>query len=103
MQTSNILVSENDVEEPQITIDVLSSLERKITIQVPAFEVDKKFQEFFNNVQKDTTLPGFRKGKAPIIVLRQRFEEKARKSVAQTLINENYVKATVKFDFIPIG
>ena len=101
MQESKFLLE--GVEEPIINIESINSLEKKVTITVPSFEVDKKFQEFFQNVQKDVELPGFRKGKVPLIVLRQCFEEKAKNSIAQTLVNEAYIKATSQFDFIPIG
>lgn len=86
-----------------IEVEELSATEYKIIIQVAPENVDKKFNEFFESIKKQTQVPGFRKGRAPVSRLKQHFGQKARPSVSQMLIGEYYGKALQDNDINPVG
>jgi len=50
---------------------------RKIKVEVDQAEWDRRLAELFKNVRQQATLPGFRKGKAPIHLLQKRYREGA--------------------------
>ncbi len=54
-----------------------SGARRKITVEVDQADWDRRLGELFKNVRSQATLPGFRKGKAPISLLQKRYREGA--------------------------
>jgi len=86
-----------------IQVEDVNSVQRKISIQVSADSVDRKFTEFFEGIKKDVQIPGFRKGKAPVGRIKQHFGHKARPSIAQIIISEYYTQAVREHDLNPVG
>lgn len=89
--------------EDTVKVEEVNSTEYKVMIQVAPENVDKKFNEFFENIKKEAQVPGFRKGKAPVSRLKQFFGKRARPSVSQMLISEYYGKALQDNDISPVG
>ena len=75
----------------------------KVSLNIPAEIVDKKFNEFFEDMKNKAELPGFRKGKAPINMLKKYFDKKAKAPVAGMLISEYYSQAIKNQGLNPIG
>ena len=48
------------------SLDKLDGLQRRLKIEVPAETVKGAFDKIYKNFQKQATLKGFRKGKAPL-------------------------------------
>ena len=48
-------------------------LEKKLSITVPAKQVESRFAVAYRELRREVELPGFRKGKVPRKVLEQRF------------------------------
>lgn len=86
-----------------IQVEDVNNVQRKISIQVSADSVDKKFTEFFEGIKKDVQIPGFRKGKAPVGRIKQHFGHKAKPSIAQMIISEYYTQAIREYDLNPVG
>ena len=57
----------------QITETLSEGLRREFQVVLAAEEVEKEIQEQLENIGRRTRLPGFRPGKVPLSVLRQRF------------------------------
>lgn len=87
----------------QIKVEELSEIKRKITLNVDSGVVENKISEFFNEIKKDVTLNGFRKGKVPLNVLKARFGEHARSNVSQGLIADSYNEAIKSHNLNPVG
>lgn len=85
------------------TIEKLSTLERKLNIEVPAAEVQAAFDRAFRGLQKQVAIKGFRKGKAPLATVRSVFGERVRQDVAQDLIQAKYAEALQKHELAPIS
>lgn len=56
-------------------IQNLNDSERKISIEMPKDETEKYFEEILKEESKKLTIPGFRKGKAPLSLVRQMYGE----------------------------
>jgi trigger factor len=89
--------------EDTVNVEDLSQVQKRISIFVSSNSVDKKFNEFFNGIKKETNLNGFRKGKASTKVLKQFYGHKAKNLVAQGIISEFYTKALRDFNINPLG
>ena len=77
----------------KVTLDKLSELERKLTIVVPAANINEKVDVKLNEISKTVRLPGFRPGKVPVKVVKQRFSDVARNDVLNESIQENLLEA----------
>jgi trigger factor len=89
--------------QDNIKVQELSSTEYSVSINIPAEEVDKKFDEFFESIKSKTQVTGFRKGMAPVSHLRKVFGQKARAPVSQMLIGEYYTKLLKDHGINPVG
>lgn len=85
------------------TIEKLSTLERKLNIEVPAGEVQAAFDRAFRGIQKQAKIKGFRQGKAPISTVRSVFGDRVRQDVVQDLIQASYSAALKEHTLDPIS
>ncbi len=87
----------------QVSVETVSSLERRMTVGLPAeridAEVDKRLAEAARNVRLD----GFRRGKVPMKVVRQRFGLGVRQEVLGELVNKAYFEAVQQEKLQPAG
>lgn len=87
----------------QISVETTTGLERKLTIAVPAEELDAKVNEKLSEVSKTANIKGFRKGKVPMKIINRQFGDAARQEVAGDLINGSYLKALEQEKIQPAG
>ena len=87
----------------QVSIETTSGLERRLTVGVPAerieSEVDSRLQKAAGNVR----LPGFRPGKVPMKVMRQRFGAGVRQEVLGEVMSQTFQEAVVQEKLRPAG
>ena len=84
-------------------VEKLSSLQRKLNVEVPSTTVQSSYQRIFNDIQKEVTIKGFRKGKAPLSAIKSMYNSKVKQDVVQDLIQMHYVKALVEHKLDPIS
>ncbi|MGZ3746496.1 MAG: trigger factor [Pseudobdellovibrionaceae bacterium] len=84
-------------------IEKVSSLHHKINVQVPATVVQTAFNRIFNNIQKEVSIKGFRKGKAPLATIKSMYSDRVKHDVAQELIQMHYIKALTEHKLEPIS
>ena len=70
------------------------NVEWKVTIPAPEIniELDKKYLE----IQKDVKIPGFRQGKVPLNIIKDRYSKNVLPEVTDKVINENLTKAILE-------
>jgi trigger factor len=87
----------------QVSVETTSGLERRLTVGIPAdvidSEVDKRLQEAAKTVQ----IKGFRKGKVPVRVVKQRYGAGVRQEVLGDAINRSFYDAVRKESITPAG
>lgn len=84
-------------------VEVVSNLSRKLNIEVSAASVQTAFQKIFNNIQKDVTIKGFRKGKAPMATIKSLYGDRVKQDVVQDLIQKHYAMALDQHKLEPIS
>ena len=84
-------------------IENLSNLQRKLSIHIPADQLNTEFTNAFKYLQKNVEVKGFRKGKTPMATIRTQYAEKIQGDVAQNLVQTFYFKALQEHDLAPIG
>ena len=87
----------------QVSVDTTSQIERRITVQVPAAEIDEAVNARLKDAAKTVRIDGFRKGKVPMSVIRQRYGHDVRNEVVGEVMRERYVRALTDNELNPAG
>ena len=67
----------------QVSVENTSSIEKRLKTQVPAEEVNTQIDARLREIGKQVTLKGFRPGRIPFSVLKQRYGPQAKQEVIQ--------------------
>jgi len=93
--------------EATITNDVqvedLGPTKKRLTITIPAEAINEKIDDSIATLAAETTLPGFRKGRAPRQLLERRFGDAVRGETKNQLIADAYATAIDEHEIKPIG
>ena len=87
----------------QYTVEELSPVKKKITVTVPASEVDAVLDRTTAQYRARVTLPGFRKGKAPLAMVEKRFSQDIFGEAVNDLVNGNLGEVFKELDTEPLG
>ena len=87
----------------RVEVETLDSTQVKLEIEVPAEEVDEALQEAYQVLRGNVSLPGFRKGRVPLVILKSRFPEHINAEVVKQLIFPAYEDALVSKRLIPLA
>ncbi|MAE74281.1 MAG: trigger factor [Bdellovibrionaceae bacterium] len=85
------------------TVESLEGLERKLNIEVPQESVQNEFELAYKNIQRQASIPGFRKGKAPIKTIEKMYGDRVKQDVLQNLVQKAYESALNEHSLNPIG
>lgn len=69
-------------------IEKLENSAVKLTVTVPQKEVQSNYNQIVNKYAKTIQIPGFRKGKAPVVVLERKFGEALKADIASDIIEK---------------
>ena len=79
-----------------------ASCRRELELEIPAEEVSKKMESVAKEFARLAMIPGFRKGKAPVSLIRRRFAEDIKGEVLQTLVPEHVERALAEQKLSPV-
>ncbi|WP_294445735.1 trigger factor [uncultured Mailhella sp.] len=85
------------------SIEVVSPVSRKISVTVPAEEVNAALSAAAREVGASVTLPGFRKGKAPASVIEKRFAGEVISRATETLVERRVADILKEEDIKPLS
>ena len=86
-----------------VAIESLSGLKRKMTISVPAEEFTREFDSRIKKLATKAKIDGFRPGKVPMNVVKQRYAYTVTREVAQELIQSSLYKALQENNLLPVA
>jgi trigger factor len=86
----------------KVEVESLSPVKKKITVEVPTDAVAKEVEAAYKSIKGSTTLPGFRKGKVPEKIIRQKYSGDVLGDVARSLIEKTYPEAVKEKDISPV-
>ncbi|MGI9251845.1 MAG: trigger factor [Pseudohongiellaceae bacterium] len=77
----------------QISVKTTEGLERKMTVTLPSAQINSLVDQRLQSSAAKTSMKGFRKGKVPIKVLKNKFGKGIRKEVIDSLLQRSYSDA----------
>ncbi len=80
-----------------------NSCKRELTIEIPADLVHAESESVVNRYQKLARIPGFRKGKVPASIVRQRFAEEIKNEIVEALVPRYFRQETEKQKLLPVS
>ena len=87
----------------QVSLETTSGLERRMTVTVPSASVDAQVEERIKQASKTVKINGFRNGKVPLKVVKQRFGGGIRQEVLGDAINRAFYEAVQAEKVRPAG
>ncbi len=87
----------------QVVLESPSALERQFTITIPTGDVETEFEAKLAETAKRVRIDGFRPGKVPASIVRQRYGQAIRQEIASDLMEKSLGQALSEHDVKPIG
>ncbi|MBL6738322.1 MAG: trigger factor [Litoricola sp.] len=87
----------------QVVLESPSALERQFTITIPTGDVETEFEAKLAETAKRVRIDGFRPGKVPAKVVRQRYGQAIRQEIVSDLMEKSLGEALSEHDVKPIG
>jgi trigger factor len=87
----------------QVSLETTSELERRLTIGVPAAEIESAVSERLEKAARTLRLNGFRQGRIPLRVVRQRFGAGIRQEVVGEAMSRSFYEAVTREGVHPAG
>jgi trigger factor len=87
----------------QVFIETTSGLERRLTVGVPAERVENEVNNRLQKAAKNVRLDGFRPGKVPMRVIKQRYGAGVRQEVLGEVMSQSFYEAVTQENLRPAG
>ena len=105
--TENEIPEEADSEQVKmklnVKIDETSACERHVTVSIPRDDIERYFQEKFDELEPQSDVPGFRTGKAPRQLIENRFRKQISDQVKGSLLMDSLAQISDEEDFSAIS
>ena len=85
-----------------VKVEELNGLTRKVTITLPADEVQGKIEKAYAKLQREAKMRGFRRGKVPRSVIVKTYKPQVEAEVGEKLVQDTYFDIIEKQDFDPV-
>ncbi|HLF29417.1 MAG TPA: trigger factor [Xanthomonadales bacterium] len=77
----------------QVSVENAGGLERRVTVQIPEAEIQQKVDSRLQELSKQVKIKGFRPGRVPMSVIRQRYGKQVRLEVANEAMQASLQQA----------
>jgi len=86
-----------------INVEELSSIKKKVNVEIPGDQVTKEVDSFYKEVARKAKIKGFRPGKVPRNILERHFKDYVKAEVIQKLIQDTYPTALSESNLHPVS
>ena len=86
----------------KVVVNEIGTCRRGLEIEVPGDHVRDEIERSYREYRRHAKLPGFRQGKIPLDVVRQRFGKEVRDDVVARMVRESVLKALEEKRLQPI-
>ena len=86
-----------------VTVESTGTLERRMRVELPAERIEQEVETRLKSVGKTAKIKGFRPGKIPPKVVRQRYGTQVRQEVLTDLMGQSYRDAVVQENLSPVA
>src|SRR5512139_4122111 len=80
----------------QVSVVSVQGLQKRMIVEVPAEQVEQAVEQRIARIARSVRMDGFRPGKAPLRVVRQRFGDQARREAYGELIESSFQQAATQ-------
>ncbi len=80
----------------QVSVEAGDGLERRMTVDLPAEKVEAEVEKRLQRMARTARLAGFRPGKVPVKVLRQRYLDQLQREILAELVSTTFPEALSK-------
>jgi trigger factor len=87
----------------QVTVESTGTLERRMRVELPAERIEQEVASRLKSVGRTAKLKGFRPGKVPAKVVKQRYGKQIREEVLSELMQKSYTDAVMQENLNPAG
>lgn len=87
----------------QVSVSTLNGLERQISVAVPAERIDNEIRTRLDTMSKRSRIAGFRPGKAPLHVIKQRYGDQIQQEVLGDVLQSSFYEAVSSQKLRPAG
>jgi trigger factor len=87
----------------QVSVEEVDSLQRRLTVQVPADQIELEIENRLKSLAKTARIDGFRPGKVPFKVVQGKFEGRVREQVLDELMKATFQDAVREQNLRPVG
>ena len=87
----------------QVTVESTGALERRMRVELPAERIEQEVSSRLKSVGRTAKLKGFRPGKVPPKVVKQRYGKQIRQEVVSELMQQSYTDAVMQENLNPAG
>jgi trigger factor len=77
----------------QVFVENTSGVERRLTVQVPGTEIQEKIDTRLREIGKTVRIKGFRPGRVPPAIVKQRYGKQAQQEVLSDMVQQNLQQA----------
>jgi len=87
----------------QVSVENLSPIERRLTVGVPAERIESEVESRLLKAAKTVRIDGFRPGKVPMKVVKQRYSAGIREEVVGEVMRQSFYEAVTQEKLNPVG
>jgi trigger factor len=87
----------------QVSVESTGKLERRMRVELPAARIDQEVNSRLKSVGKTAKIKGFRPGKVPPQVVKQRYGQQIREEVLSEMMRKSYSEAVQRENLHPAG
>lgn len=87
----------------QVSVETINNLERKMTVDLPAEQVDAEVNKRLQELARTQRMNGFRPGKVPMSVVKKRFGKPVRQEVMGEVMQRSFFEAVTQEKLQPAG
>jgi len=86
-----------------VTVETTGTLERRMRVELPIAPIEQQVDTRLKSVGRTAKIKGFRPGKVPPKVVRQRFGKQVREEVLNEVLQKSYSEAVTREKLNPAG
>ncbi|MGA7983360.1 MAG: trigger factor [Chromatiaceae bacterium] len=87
----------------QVSVESGEGLERRMTVGLPPESIEAEIDKRLKQMARTARIPGFRPGKVPVKMLRQRYGGKLKHEVFGELVKSSFTEALTQEHLRPVG
>lgn len=87
----------------QVSVEELSSLERRVRVEIPEDRIASQVEDRLKNLSRTTKIDGFRPGKVPLKLVQKRYGDQVRAEVVGETLRSSFYEALTEKQLNPAG